>query len=54
MATEQAAATLISMALLQACQADVLDEGEGLTPEAVKELRRATDFLELPSMLPRQ
>ncbi len=36
------------MAILQAYQVDVLkemDEGTGLTPEAVKELRRATDFL---------
>ncbi len=35
------------MAILQAYQADVLkemDEGIGLTPEAVKELRRATDL----------
>ncbi len=35
------------MAILQAYQADVLkemDEGAGLTPEAVKELRRATDL----------
>ncbi len=35
------------MAILQAYQADVLkemDEGTGLTPEAVKELRRATDL----------
>ncbi len=42
MAAGQAAATLHSMGLLQAYQADVLkelDEGEGLTPEAVKELR---------------
>ncbi len=38
---------LHSMAILQAYQADVLkemDEGAGLTPEAVKELRRATDL----------
>ncbi len=36
---------LHTMAILQAYQADVLkemDEGTGLTPEAVKELRRAT------------
>ncbi len=35
------------MAILQAYQADVLkemDEGTGLTPEAVKELCRATDL----------
>ncbi len=35
------------MAILQAYQADVLkemDKGTGLTPEAVKELRRATDL----------
>ncbi len=35
------------MAILQAYQADVLkemDEGGGLTPEAVKELRKATDL----------
>ncbi len=35
------------MAILQAYQADVLkemDEGTGLTPEAVKELSRATDI----------
>ncbi len=35
------------MAVLQACQAELLkelDEGEGITPEAVKELRRATDL----------
>ncbi len=38
---------LHTMAILQAYQADVLkemDEGNGLTPEAVKELRRATDL----------
>ncbi len=37
----------LAMAILQAYQADVLkemDEGTGLTPEAVKELRRATDL----------
>ncbi len=36
---------LHTMAILQAYQADVLkemDEGTSLTPEAVKELRRAT------------
>ncbi len=38
---------LHAMAILQAYQADVLkemDEGTGLTPEALKELRRATDL----------
>ncbi len=38
---------LHTMAILQAYQADVLkemDKGTGLTPEAVKELRRATDL----------
>ncbi len=38
---------LHTMAILQAYQADVhkeMDEGTGLTPEAVKELRRATDL----------
>ncbi len=38
---------LHTMAILQAYQADVLkemDEGTGLTPEAVKELRSATDL----------
>ncbi len=38
---------LHTMANLQAYQADVLkemDKGTGLTPEAVKELRRATDL----------
>ncbi len=38
---------LHTMTILQAYQADVLkemDEGTGLTPEAVKELRRATDL----------
>ncbi len=38
---------LHTMAVLQAYQADVLkemDEGAGLTPEAVKELRKATDL----------
>ncbi|KTF87032.1 hypothetical protein cypCar_00043644 [Cyprinus carpio] len=55
MAAGQAAAVLHSMGVLQAYQADVLkglDEGEGLTPEAVKELRQATDlvFRGLPSI----
>ncbi len=43
----QAGMALHTMAILQAYQADVLkemDEGAGLTPEAVKELRRATDL----------
>ncbi len=43
----QAGMALHAMAILQAYQADVLkemDEGTGLTPEAVKELRRATDL----------
>ncbi|ROL46272.1 hypothetical protein DPX16_23861 [Anabarilius grahami] len=38
---------LHTMAILQAYQVDVLkemDEGDGLTPEEVKELRRATDL----------
>lgn len=42
MAAGQATATLHSMGVLKAYQADVLkvlDEGEGLTLEAVKELR---------------
>lgn len=52
MAAGQAAAMLHSMGVLQAYQADVLkelDEGEGLTPEAVKELRRATDLAIRPT-----
>jgi hypothetical protein len=47
MAAGQAGMALHTMAILQAYQADVLkdmDEGEGLTPEAVKELRKATDL----------
>ncbi len=43
----QADMALHTMAILQAYQADVLkemDEGTGLTPEAVKELRTATDL----------
>ncbi len=43
----QAGMALHTMAILQAYQADVLkemDEGTGLSPEAVKELRRATDL----------
>ncbi len=43
----QAGMVLHAMAILQAYQADILkemDEGTGLTPEAVKELRRATDL----------
>ncbi len=46
-AAGQAGMTLHTMAILQAYQADVLkemDEGTGLTPEAVKELHRATDL----------
>lgn len=42
-----AAATLCSMGVLLSYQAVVLkklDEGEGLTPKAVKELRRAMDL----------
>ncbi len=48
MAAGQAAATLHSMGVLQAYQAELLkelDKGEGLTPEAVKEPRRATDLV---------
>ncbi|XP_077081417.1 uncharacterized protein LOC143735218 [Siphateles boraxobius] len=47
MAAGQAGMTLHTMAILQAYQADVLkemDEGDGVTPEAVKELRKATDL----------
>ncbi len=46
-AAGQAGMALHTMAILQAYQSDVLkemDEGAGLTPEAVKELRRATDL----------
>ncbi len=46
-AAGQADMALHTMAILQAYQADMLkemDEGTGLTPEAVKELRRATDL----------
>ncbi len=46
-AAGQAGMALHTMAILQAYQADVLkemDEGTGLTPEAVKELRRVTDL----------
>ncbi len=46
-AAGQADMALHTMAILQAYQADVLkeiDEGTGLTPEAVKELRTATDL----------
>ncbi len=46
-AAGQAGMALHTMAILQAYQADVLkemDKGTGLTPEAVKELRRATDL----------
>ncbi len=47
MASGQAGSALHTMAILQAYQAEVLkemDEGDGMTPEAVKELRRATDL----------
>ncbi len=46
-AAGQAGMALHTMAILQAYHADVLkemDEGTGLTPEAVKELCRATDL----------
>ncbi len=46
-AAGQTGMALHTMTILQAYQADVLkemDEGTGLTPEAVKELRRATDL----------
>ncbi len=46
-AAGQAAATLHSMAVLQTYQVELLnelDEGEGITPEAVKELQQATDL----------
>ncbi len=46
-AAGQAGMALHTMAILQAYQADVhkeMDEGGGLTPEAVKELRKATDL----------
>ncbi len=48
MAAGQADMALHTMAILQAYQADVLkemDEGDGPTPEAVKELRKATAAL---------
>ncbi len=47
MVAGQAGAALHTMAILQAYQVEVLkemDEGDGVTPEAVKELRRATDL----------
>ncbi len=47
MVAGQAGAALHTMAILQAYQAEVLkeiNEGGGVTPEAVKELRRATDL----------
>ncbi len=47
MAAGQAGMALHTMDILQANQADVLkekDEGGGLTPEGVKELRKATDL----------
>ncbi len=43
----QAAARLHTMSLLQAYQAELLtdlDEGEGISPNTVWELRRATDL----------
>ncbi len=46
-AAGRAGMALHTMAIFQAYQADVLkemDEGTGLTPEAMKELRRATDL----------
>ncbi len=46
-AASQAGMALHTMAILQAYQTDVLkeiDKGTGLTPEAVKELRRTTDL----------
>ncbi len=47
MVAGQLGAALHTMAILQAYQAEVLkemDEGDGVTPEAVKELRRATNL----------
>ncbi len=47
MVAGQAGAALHTMAIFQAYQVEVLkemDEGDGVTPEAVKELRRATDL----------
>ncbi len=47
-AAGQAAATLLSIVVFQAYQAELLkelNEGEGITPEAVKELRQATDLV---------
>ncbi len=47
MAVRQAGVALHTMAILQAYQAEVLkemDKGDGVTPEAVTELRRATDL----------
>ncbi len=47
MAAGQAGMALHTMAILQVHQADVLkemDEGDSLTPEAVKELRKAKDL----------
>lgn len=43
----QAGACLHTMAILQAYQADLLkdlDEGEGVNPDTIRELRRATDL----------
>ncbi len=48
MAAGEAGMALHTMAILQAYQVDVLkemDEGGGLTTEAVKELRRPTDLV---------
>ncbi len=47
MVAGQAGAALHTMAILQAYQAEVLkemDEGDVVTPEAIKELRRATNL----------
>ncbi len=47
MAAGQVGAALHTMAILQAYQVEVLkemDEGDGVTLEVVKELRRATDL----------
>ncbi len=45
--TQQAGAALHTMSVLQSYQADLLkdsDQGQGLPPEAVTELRRTTDL----------
>ncbi len=47
MAAGQAGAALHTMVILQAYHVEVqkeMDEGDGVTPEAIKELRRATDL----------